>query len=223
MSYGNTRKPGSLSFLTGSDGVKPLITGREINKLDASNFQVTLGSPTSGTLTQANYGAFDSTTEMGAGVVVITLTGARIPVTDGAGSGSHGSLKLFDFPQGSVRIQGAIFRATAYSPDGTGVPNDAAFEIGVGTSAISAAADGDLGGSTNENIIGALSQTLSGGTTTGFKATSVGLGPLDGSSSAGSRVAIYLNWSGTAATIDGNGTIDVTGTFAFDIFSYGDP
>lgn len=161
----------------------------------------TVNSPTSGTtaVTIKQIGDFFSLT--------FTLTAARIPVTDGAASGSYGSLKLFDFAEGGVSFLGCRQNYTAYSEDGTGVPNDIVFEIGVGTVAIAAAADGTLG-TTNKNVGAAVSQTLSSGTTTGTAFTGAGTA-VDGTATASD---LYLNFSGTAATVDGNGYLNVTGT-----------
>ena len=138
-----------------------------------------------------------------------TLTAARIPVTDGDVAGSHGSLKLMDMVEGGLLWSACRQNYTAYTADLTGVPDDAAFEIGVGTVAIAAAADGVLG-ATNDNIGASIAQTLSGGTTSGTLHTASNL-VFDGTGTAGD---IYLNWSGSAATIDANGTIDVTGTIS---------
>jgi hypothetical protein len=136
-----------------------------------------------------------------------TLTAAQIPVTDDGGNGSFGTLKLFDFAEGGVMYLGSRQNYTAYSPDETGVPDDTVFEIGVGSTAISAAADGALG-ATEDDIGGDVNQTLSSGTTTGTgftHSTSI----VDGTTTA---TDLNLNFSGTADTVDGNGTIDVTGT-----------
>lgn len=141
--------------------------------------------------------------------LIFTLTAARIPVTDGADSGSHGSLKIFDFVPGAIAFLGCRQDYTAYDADGTGVPDDAAFEIGVGTSAIAAAADGTLGDGANENVGQAVAQTLSSGTTTGTAVDGAKTTALNGTATA---VDLNLNFSGTAATVDGNGTLDVTGT-----------
>lgn len=163
----------------------------------------TLNTPTSGTVTAVTkrLGEFVS--------ITFTLTAARIPVTDDTTNGSFGSLKLMDLVSGGWHFISSRQNYTAYVPDGTGVPNDTVFDIGVGTAAIAAAADGVLTASATYDNIGAkVDQTLSGGTTTGtgFDAANVS---VDGT---GTDLDIVLNWSGTAATVDGNGTIDVTGT-----------
>lgn len=131
------------------------------------------------------------------------LKDARIPVTDAEGSGSYGALKLFDFAPAAVAYLGCSQVYEGYVPDGTGVPGDAVFEIGVGTAAIAGAANGALG-ATNDNIGADVDQTLSSGTTSGSGLTA-------GSAVAAAPATINLNWSGTAATIDGSGYIDVTG------------
>lgn len=139
----------------------------------------------------------------------ITLNAARIPVTDGAAAGSFGSLKLFDFVQGSVLALGGRQDFTGFVEGAalTTAAGDAAFEIGVGTTEIVAAADGVLAAA-NDNIIAALALTNSGGTTTGTNHVSASVA-VDGTAAAKS---LYLNWSGSALTIDANSTIDVSGT-----------
>lgn len=143
--------------------------------------------------------------------LVFTLTAAQIPVTDGAGSGSHGSLTLFTFIEQAVAFLGSRQDYTAFAEGAalTGAAGDAVFEIGVGTTAISAAADGTLGNGVNENVGQAVAVTLSGGTGVGTAVNGAVTTALNGTTTA---VALRLNWSGTAATIDANSTIDVTGT-----------
>jgi hypothetical protein len=142
---------------------------------------------------------------------------ARIPVTDGTTSGSYGSVKFFDFVEGAIIFLGSRQDYTAYVCDGTGVPNDTAFEIGVGTTAIAAAADGTLGNGVNENVGQAVTQTLSSGTTTGTAVT--GGTAVNGTATA---LDLNLNFSGSAATVDGDGTLDVTGTFSVTFAFMGD-
>lgn len=151
------------------------------------------------------------------------LNAARITVTDAGGSGSSGSLKLFDFVQQSIVPLGCRQDYTAFAEGSalTTAAGDAAFVMGVGSTA-AVAADGAL---TSTRVdIGASTATLtnSGGTTTGTKHSGAGLNTsaaLDGTTSP---AAIYLNWSGTAATIDANSTIDVTGTVSVLVAALGD-
>src|SRR5688572_10637957 len=123
----------------------------------------TVNPPTSGTVSLAadqrvQYPFFHFT---------FTLTAARIPVTDAGGSGSHGTLKLFDFHQGSIAYLGARQNYTAFAEGAalTGAAGDAVFDIGVGSVAIGAAADGALA-TTSDDIGDEIAVTLSGGTGT---------------------------------------------------------
>lgn len=138
-----------------------------------------------------------------------TLTAVSITVTDAAGSGSSGSLKIFDFVQSSVVALACRQNYTAFAEGGalTGGAGDAAFVMGLGSVAADAG-DGALTGT--EVDFGAVTGTitLSGGTGTGTKHSATAA-ILDGTSTA---TDLYLNWSGTAATIDANSTISVTGT-----------
>lgn len=142
-----------------------------------------------------------------------TLSKARISVTDAAGSGSYGSLKLFDFVEGVVSFLGARQDYTAFVEGAalTTAAGDAVFEIGVGTTAIGAAADGTLGNGVNENVGQAVSVTNSSGTGTGTAVDGAKTTALNGTATA---IDLYLNWSGTAATIDASSTIGVTGTIS---------
>lgn len=148
-----------------------------------------------------------------------TLTAARISVTDAAGSGSFGALKLMDLVEGAWLSLGGRFNQTAAAEGAalTGAAGDAVYEIGLGFVAIAAAADGTLG-ATLDNVIGDLNVTNSGGTGSGTIIDSTG-GNVDGTATAADLV---LNWSGTAATIDANSTIDITGTFTCILVKLGD-
>lgn len=138
-----------------------------------------------------------------------TMAAMSVAVTDGAASGSHGSQVLFTFAEGGVSYLGSRQNYTAFAEGAalTGAAGDAVFEIGVGTVAIEAAADGVLA-STEDDIGGDVNVTLSGGTGTGTGFTP-GVVVFDGTTTP---ATINLNWSGTAATIDANSTISVTGT-----------
>jgi hypothetical protein len=136
------------------------------------------------------------------------LDAAQIPVTDAAGSGSYGALNLFTFNNGYVNNTTCIQNYTAFAEGTalTGGAGDAAFDIGIGSVSIAAAADGALT-TTSDDIGDEIAVTLSGGTGTGSKVTGVTT-PFDGTSTADK---ISLNMSGTAATIDASSTLDVTG------------
>lgn len=147
--------------------------------------------------------------QSGTFALTFTLTSVSITVTDAAGSGSSGSLKIFDFVQGGVRILGSRQDYTAFAEGAalTTAAGDAAFVMALGSVAANAG-DGALTGTEVDLAAATSTITLSGGTGAGtkFEASST---VLDGT---GTAVDMYLNWSGTAATIDANSTISVTGT-----------
>lgn len=186
-----------------------------LNFNDGQKLVGTKGSPASGSITvhEEQFGSLVVTT--------FTLIAARITVTDGALSGSHGSLKIYDMPAGAITFLGCRQDYTAFAEGAalTGAAGDAVFEIGVGTTAISAAADGTLGNGVNENVGQAVAVTLSGGTGTGTAVDGAKTTALDGTATA---IDLNLNWSGTAATIDANSTIDVTGTITVVWVNMGD-
>ena len=153
-----------------------------------------------------------------------TLAAVDLDVTDAGGSGSSASLKIFDF------VAGALFplasRQDYTLTDETGDTNlisggvgDAVFQLALGSVAADAG-DGTLtstevdfapvsGNITNAAGVGALSATKVGG---------VGA-VIDGTSTAAD---LYLNWSGTATTIDANGVIAITGTITLLVLLLGD-
>jgi hypothetical protein len=148
------------------------------------------------------------------------FTAARLTVTDAAGSGSSGSLKLFDFKEGVVHVLNSRHNWTAFAEGAalTGAAGDAAFLIGFG----SVAADAGDGALTSTEVnFGAATGTITLSSGTGTHATVVTAAqtPLDGTATP---VDLYLNWSGSAATIDANSTIDVTGSYTCTVMFLSD-
>ena len=80
--------------------------------------------------------------------------------------------------------------------------------MGLGSVAADAG-DGALSGTEVDFGASTSTITLSGGMGTGTKHTGASATALDGTTTA---VDLYINWSGTAATIDATSYIDVTGT-----------
>jgi hypothetical protein len=165
----------------------------------------------------SNVGSINTTTGLSVSIARIgplfaltfTLAAVSLTVTDAAGSGSSASLKLFDLVEGSFLPLGVRQNYTAFAEGAalTGGAGDAAFVMALGSVAANA---GDAALTGTEVDIAAVTSTitLSGGTGTGTKHTGA-LAPIDGT---GTAVDIFLNWSGSAATIDANSTISVTGT-----------
>lgn len=177
-----------------------------------------------GTLSQPASGSI-SISEFRSGPLVVTtltLTAARISVTDAGASGSYGSLAMYALPAGAIAHLGCRTTFTAFAEGAalTGGAGDAAFEIAIGVTAIGAAANGTLSGNAAfYNITrSAIAVTLSGGTGTGSNYESAAV-VFDGTNTA---ITLRLNWSGSAATIDANSTIDVTGSICFAWLNLGD-
>ncbi len=166
----------------------------------------TLTQPASGTITMQEVGNLPYPLF----AINFVFTAARLTVTDAAGSGSSGSHKFFDFNEGVVQMLGSRHDWTAFAEGAalTGAAGDAAFVIAFGSVAADAG-DGALT-STEVNFGATRAVTLSGGTGTGATTVTTVQTPLDGT---GTPVDILLNWSGSAATIDANSTIDCTGTY----------
>jgi hypothetical protein len=151
--------------------------------------------------------------------VHFVFTAARLTVTDAAASGSSGSLKLLTLKEGAWGMLGSRHNWTAFA-EGTALTTaagDAAFVIAFGSVAADAG-DGALT-STEVNFGATRSITNSSGTGTGATTVTGALTALDGTATP---IDVYLNWSGSAATIDANSTIDCTGTATFYFFNLSD-
>lgn len=194
-----------LASHDGTNGLKlggTLVTSAaaELNVLDTS-----AGSP--GTLAVLT-GVTSTTQRFGNKYISkFTLAAYSLDVTDAAGSGSHGAVKLMDFPEGFIAVHKCSQVYSVFTADGTGVTAVAAFDIGVGSVLKAAAADGALGGANDDDIGGEIAVTL-GSTTLPVTLITTPTAVLDGSAAS---VDIALNWSGSAATVDANGTIAITG------------
>jgi len=150
-----------------------------------------------------------------------TLSRARVPVTDGTTSGSYGSLKLFDFVEGAFAFLGCRqdYTATVEGSALTTAAGDAAYVWGVGSAAIATARDGTLTGT--EQDIGTKTGTITNSSGTGA-GTAVDGAKTTALNGTGTAIDLYLNWSGSAATIDASSNIDVTGTISVSVVPLGD-
>jgi hypothetical protein len=137
-----------------------------------------------------------------------TLAAVRLTVTDAGASGASASLKLFDFAPGIWQTLSSWQHYTAFAEGSalTTAAGDASFILACGSVAADA---GDRALTSTEVDIADATGTLtdSSGTTTGDKLAGA-LSPINGLTTA---VDLYLNWSGSAATIDASSTFDVTG------------
>lgn len=203
----------SINFVAGVEitetTVDSVVTARALSAIsggtDASLIGAIATQPVSGSIavTVSRAGNFFALT--------FTLVAARVPVTDGGGSGSSGTLKLFNFVEGGIVFLGSRqnYTATVEGALLDGAAGDAVYVWGVGSASATTARDGTLTG-TEQDIGTKTSQiTNVAGTGAGTIFTPPAAAAVDGTSAAKS---IWLNWSGTAATIDATDYISVTGT-----------
>ena len=148
-----------------------------------------------------------------------TFAAMSLAVTDAAGSGSSASQKLFDFVAAGLQPIASRQNYTAFAEDAliTTAVGDADHVLGLGSAAANAG-DGALTGTEVDFAPVTGTITNLAGTGAGTKFGGQGTA-IDGTSTA---VDLYLNWSGTAATIDANGAITVTGTVELLIALLGD-
>ena len=162
---------------------------------------------------QPESGTIRAVLERAAGFYKISFTfdRVRVPITDAGASGSYGSLKIFTHEEGVPLILGSRCNLTEVTegPNLTSGAGDAVMELSFSTVPITAARDGSL--TLNQsNLAYQMSFTMSGGVGSSDTSQGVIAGQVDGTQTP---VDIYMNVSGTAATIDASDYIDVSGTF----------
>ena len=190
-------------------------TGADINQLASAGTAAALGALNAAT------GLSVSITRVGFLYQMnFTLDAVSLTVTDAAGSGSSASLKLFDFVENAIIPIASRQNYTAFAEGAalTGAAGDASFVMGLGSAAANAG-DAALTGTEVDFAPVTSAITLSGGTGTGTKMGGITTLPIDGTTTA---TDLYLNWSGSAATIDANSTIAVTGTITLLVAVLGD-
>ena len=153
--------------------------------------------------------------------VTLTLVNTPVPLVDEAGVVAYGGLKVFDFPAGLLRFEGAIMDLALTLSD-VGVDDDWNGDIGLGTA--TASNNNSLSG-TEQDLIPttATPQATSGATTGDGESTSTEAGVVfDGT---GTAKDCYLNIlvddadhdvTGDATDIIVNGTITITYTLLGD-------
>lgn len=152
-----------------------------------------------------------SVVEMGDGgfhKTVFVFDGYALSTTDNGTAGHGGGDKIYDFPQGHVGILGVSMDWELLTVDGTGLPNDAAIEIGVGTT-VATSAMGSLTGTAEDIVLGNALTMSSSLSAVNKYTSSLSLKGIDGSATAKDA---YLNLACSAATADGDGTTVLTGT-----------
>jgi len=146
-----------------------------------------------------------------------TLASVAVTFTDAAGSGSSGSIKIFDFANFAILPIGARTNLTLTSDTTMDVAGDMAGVFALGSAAANAG-DGALTG-TEVDFAATKAFTLSSNTlAVGTNITGVGTA-IDGTATA---VDLYFNVSGSAATADANGVLTVSGTITLLVALLGD-
>lgn len=143
--------------------------------------------------------------------LVLTFDDVALALADEAGVVAYGGMKIVDFPEGAIAIQGAV-AALDVTKSSAGVNADFDGDFGIGT--VTASNNGTLA-STEQNVIPttATPQAASGATTAKGVATAAVY--LDGTTTP---VDLYLNFlvddadhnvGGTACNLILNGTVTI--------------
>lgn len=152
-----------------------------------------------------------------------TLTTVAITITDDGTAGAYGTLQLYTFPAGDILVERGrmtLTVATAGAPD-TGLAAAAVLDIGVGESALAAAAEALSGD--YENLINLDDITLSSGDLSAAVTILEATGDtITGNSTAGDPGEAHLNVACTAATCDASDTLTLTGEIDLLWYNYGD-
>lgn len=157
--------------------------------------------------------------ESSAGAIktVMTLSRVSITMTDATTAGSHGSLKLYDFPACNLLFLGGTCDLTITA--GTGGITDTAAVVGsIGTTAV--ATDDATLTTTEADLIPSTASTLTGGVgATKGKTLTAGVVVFDGTATAKDA---YLNFAVPDAGSTANDTLTVSGTITLVWSNLGD-
>lgn len=135
-------------------------------------------------------GATVSAVENGTAVIhktTLTLTATPITLTDDAGVGQYGGVKIYDFPAGNIHVLGAVIDADITLSESWWVDTIAG-DVGLGTTAVT---NGDALATTEQNLIA----------TTEIAALASQIGPINAQSTGsattgaagGTDSDLYLN------------------------------
>jgi hypothetical protein len=144
------------------------------------------------------------------------FTGTLVAMTDAGASGSSGSLKIFDLPEGNIVFLGGSTNLTV-SRLGTAITATAAVVGALGT--VAAAADATLT-STEADLLPSAAATLTAGAgTLKSKSLTAGIAVFDGTATAKD---VFLNFAIPDAGSTGNDSLVVSGTVTLLWASLGD-
>lgn len=148
---------------------------------------------------------------------VITLTNASITMTDAGAAGSHGSLKVYDFPAGVISYIGGTTDLTI-ARVGTAITATAAVVGALGTATVGT--DDATLTTTEADLIPETASTLTAGAgVTKGKYAVAPQAPFDGTATA---IDAFLNFAIPDAGSTGNDALLVNGTITIVWSNLGD-
>lgn len=148
---------------------------------------------------------------------VLTLSGVSVAMTDAALAGSHGSLKLYDFPQCNLLFLGGTCDLSLTAGVG-GITDTAAVVAAIGTTTVGT--DNDTLTTTEADLIPSTAATLTAGVGAAEgKTVTAGVVVFDGTATAKDA---WLNLAVPDAGSTANDTLTVTGTVTLVWANLGD-
>lgn len=185
---------------------------RKLNLLvDQANAAAVAGSsPVSASIATTNSSA-------GMTKTVITLSGLEVTMTDATTAGSHGTVKVYDFPECNMFFLGGTCDLTIVAGDG-GITDTAAVVGAVGTAAVGV--DNATLTGTEADLIPSTASTLTAGAgVTKGKTLTAGAVVFDGTATAKEA---HLNFAVPDAGSTANDTLTVSGTITLVWSNLGD-
>lgn len=148
---------------------------------------------------------------------VLTLDNVSVTMTDATAAGSHGSLKLYDFPACNMLFLGGSCDLTLTAGEG-GIADTAAVVAAVGTTTVGT--DNATLTTTEADLIPSTASTLTAGAgTTKGKTVTAGVVVFDGTSTPKDA---WLNFAVPDAGSTANDTLTVSGTVTLVWSNLGD-
>ena len=163
-----------------------------------------------------------SATERGAGTIhrtILTLTGVVIDTTDAGANGGHGTLPIYTFPTGYIKILGCMLWIDTITAGAGGIDDAGVIDIGLGSAAVGV--DNEELATTEQDIGNKVDLTLVAGTKSNVGSYNYTDLALDGTSTA---IIANLNAAVTAATHGAAAdTLTITGRINIDWVNIGEP
>lgn len=186
-----------------------------VRKINALIDQVN-GVGTTGSVASAS-GVTSSVTSGGVFKQTLTLTNTVITMTDAGAAGSHGSLKVMDFPAGNIAFLGATTDLAIVAGEG-GITDTAAVVGGVGTATVGV--DNATLTTTEQDLVPSTAATLTGGAGAfDGQSLTAGIAVFDGTATP---IDAWLNFAIPDAGSTANDTLTVNGTITLVWANLGD-